>query len=170
MTLLALFVVVFGFMLLESRRAAANERLQRGCGGIEPSDDVYAIMRVAYPAVFAAMIVEGVFAARPPFSAVAVGLTVFALGKALKWWAIVTLGQRWTFRVVVVPGMPLARTGPYRVFRHPNYVGVVGELVGVVLMTGAWISGTIGSIAFAGLMMARVRVENRALDAILRRS
>ena len=31
------FVVVFGFMLVEVRRAAANERAQRARGGVEPA-------------------------------------------------------------------------------------------------------------------------------------
>ena len=51
--------------------------------------------------------------------------------KALKWWAILTLGRFWTFRVIVVPGATLVAGGPYRWLRHPNYVGVIGELVGV---------------------------------------
>src|SRR3954468_23676698 len=44
-----LLAVVFIPMLLEARVAAVNERAQRARGGLEPSDDVYAIMRVAYP-------------------------------------------------------------------------------------------------------------------------
>ena len=61
----------------------------------------------------------------------AAGLAVFFVGtKALKWWAILTLGPSWTFRVIVVPGAPLIASGPYRFVRHPNYVGVVGELIG----------------------------------------
>jgi len=45
--LLALLLVVFGTMLIEARRAAANERVQRARGGIEPRHDVYAFMQVA---------------------------------------------------------------------------------------------------------------------------
>ena len=55
--------------------------------------------------------------------------------KALKFWAIASLGTRWTYKVLVMPGLPLVPTGPYRWLRHPNYVGVVGELVAMALMT-----------------------------------
>ena len=55
---------------------------------------------------------------------------VFAGAKALKWWAIDTLGGAWTFRVIVVPDAPLVARGPYRWLRHPNYVGVLGEFIG----------------------------------------
>ena len=167
--LAVLFVIVFGAMLVEARRASSNEREQRARGGIEPRHDVYAFMQVAYPGVFLAMIAEGLFREPPAASVLAAGIAVFVLGKLLKWWAIVTLGQCWTFRVIVVPGSTAVAGGPYRYLRHPNYIGVVGELIGCALIAGAPVAGALGSVLFAGLMLVRVRIENRALDAILRR-
>jgi methyltransferase len=160
--------VVFGFMLLEARRAAANEHAQRARGGIEASGDVYFMMQFAYPAAFLAMIAEG--AARgqgSPF--IAPGVLLFAATKALKWWAIASLGRFWTFRVIVVPGTTLVASGPYRFVRHPNYVAVVGELAAVALATGARLTGPVATLAFGALLLRRIAVENRALDAILRR-
>ena len=166
--LAALFAVVFGAMIVEARRAASNESAQRARGGIEPRHDVYAFMQVAYPGVFLAMIGEGLFR-QAPSSMLAAGIVVFALGKLLKWWAIVTLGRFWTFRVIVVPGSIAVSDGPYRYLRHPNYIGVLGELIGSALIANAPVAGPLGTVLFAGLMLVRVRVENRALNAILRR-
>ena len=67
------------------------------------------------------------------------------------------------------PGTTPVVAGPYRFLRHPNYVGVVGELAGASLLAGAPVAGVLGTLLFSGLMALRVRVENRALDAILRR-
>src|SRR5690242_5757285 len=99
-------------MLVEARRAARNERAQRARGGVEPADDVYAVMQIAYPGAFAVMLAEGALRGDPPATAFAVGLTLFALAKALKWWAIVSLGPFWTFRVIVIPGAKLVASGP----------------------------------------------------------
>ena len=162
-------VVVFAFLIVEAVRAAKNERGQRARGGIEPDGDVYRWMRVAYPAAFLAMFIEGVIRGAPSPGVAAAGLALFTVAKLLKWWAIVSLGPAWTFRVIVVPGLRLVASGPYRILRHPNYVAVVGELVGVALMTGARFAGPVATVAFGLLMMKRVAVENRALDAILRR-
>jgi methyltransferase len=91
------------------------------------------------------------------------GLAVFVVAKALKYWAIATLGTRWTFRVLVVPGAPLVGAGPYRFMRHPNYVGVCLELVGMACMARAFVSGPLAVGVFAALLVARMRVEDRAL-------
>jgi methyltransferase len=156
-------IVVFAFMALEALRAARNERAQRALGGIEPPDDVYRWMQVAYPGAFAAMLAEAAIRGGPPPSLAIAGVAVFTLAKIVKWWAILTLGRFWTFRVIVVPGAPLVSRGPYRFLRHPNYVGVIGELVGVGLLTGAVISGPIATAVFALLIRRRVTVEERAL-------
>ena len=163
--LLILCAVVFGTMLIEARRAAANEDAQRARGGREPSGDVYKLMRVAYPGAFAAMLVEGALRGAPPSAAIAAGAAIFLAAKLLKWWAILTLGRFWTFRVIVVPGAALVADGPYRWLRHPNYVGVMGELAGVALMTGAIVSGVAGIATFGALIMKRIALEERALRA-----
>jgi methyltransferase len=155
-------------MLVEARRASLNERAQRARGGVEPDGDVYAIMRVAYPGAFLAMFVEGSLRASPSPTAVLAGGILFLAAKCLKWWAILSLGPFWTFRVVVVPGVPLVAGGPYRWLRHPNYVGVMGELAGVALMTGALLSGVAGFVTFGGLVMKRITIEERALRQAVR--
>jgi methyltransferase len=160
---LVLAGVVFGTMLIEARRAARNERAQRARGGIEPVDDVYGVMRIAYPLAFAAMLIEGARREPPPFPLLTAGLALFAAAKALKWWAILTLGPFWTFRVIVVPHAPLIRRGPYRWLRHPNYVGVVGELAGVAVSAGAPVSGLAALTGFGLLLVRRIRVEERML-------
>jgi methyltransferase len=100
-----------------------------------------------------------------PSATTLAGAVVFVAAKALKYWAIASLGRRWSFRVLVLPGAPLVGHGPYAVFRHPNYVGVMGELVGMALLTGAPVSGLVSTVLFAGLLWRRIRVEERALAA-----
>jgi methyltransferase len=88
---------------------------------------------------------------------------LFLGAKALKWWAILTLGPAWTFRVITVAGEALVAGGPYRLFRHPNYVGVFGELAGVTLMSGALVAGPVATLGFGALILKRIGIEERAL-------
>ena len=167
-----LLALVFVPMLVEARRAAQNERRQLDRGGIEPEGDVYQVMRIAYPAVFLAMIAEGAWRGSAPFVSsfvpfafVIAGFVIFVSSKLLKWWAITSLGDAWTFRVVVLPGAARVVSGPYRWLQHPNYVAVVGELAAVALMSGARIAGPAGTLAFGALMFRRIVIEERALAA-----
>jgi methyltransferase len=156
--------IVYVPMIVEAIRASRNERAQFARGGFEPAGDVYKVMRVAYPAVFALMLAEGAWRGAAAGGWLLFGLALFTSGKALKWWAIATLGAAWTFRIVVVPGASLVKRGPYRVLRHPNYAGVVLELAGVAVMTRAYVSGPLGGVLFCTLVLMRIAVENRALD------
>jgi methyltransferase len=152
-------------MLFEAARSRRNEAVLRARGAVEPAGDVYPWMQIAYPACFAAVVAEAAFRQGPAGAAAAAGAVVFLLAKALKYWAIATLGERWTFRILVLPGEPLVTTGPYQWMRHPNYVGVAGELIGASLMGGSPVAGAIAFVTFGGMMLARIRVEERALNS-----
>jgi methyltransferase len=160
---LAILVVVLVLMLVELRVSQSNERKLRAAGAIEPPDPVYGIMRWAYPGSFVAMALEGALWGPPKPTTFWLGLALFVLGKLLKTWAIVTLGQRWTYRVLVLPGAPLITRGPYAFIKHPNYVGVIGELAGMTGMTGARITGWASALLFALLLRRRIVAEERAL-------
>ena len=158
-TLLAVLLVMAG----EAALSAHNERVLRAKGAREPDDDVYRTMRWAYPACFVAMAIEGAIAGPAPPNMLAAGFAIFGLSKALKIWAISTLGVRWTFRVLVPPQSALVGGGPYALIRHPNYVAVLGELIGAALIVWAPIAGVLSLVGFGTLLWRRIAVEDRAL-------
>jgi methyltransferase len=163
MNLVLLATIVFVPMLVEAFVSARNEATLRAQGAVEPANDVYGTMQIAYPAAFLLMLAEG-FLREPRIDViVAAGFSVFVGAKLLKYWAIVTLGERWAFRVLVPPGSSLVAAGPYRLLRHPNYVAVVGELVGAALVARAPVSGLLAVVGFSLLIWRRIRVEEQAL-------
>jgi methyltransferase len=166
--LLEVFLAVAIPLAIEALRARRNEYTQLKRGGLEAHGDVYKLMRVAYPAVLAAMIGEATIVGRSVPRTMLAGMVVFGIAKALKWWAIVTLGPAWTFRVIVVPGDRMIASGPYKYLRHPNYAAVVGELAGVALMTGSAVSGALAIVLFGMLLRRRITVEDGALASAAR--
>lgn len=158
-----LFALAFVPMALESRRSRAHDRALRALGAREPRDDVYRAMQVVYPACFLAMIVEAWLRGRTLDRVFAAGAVLFAAAKLVKYWAIATLGPRWTFRVLVPPAATFVTSGPYRFMRHPNYLGVAGELLGMAVMAQAPVTGALSIVSFGALLVARIRVEERAL-------
>ena len=163
MIALVTLAILMLVMLLELQISLRHERTLRAAGAIEPPDDVIDMMRWAYPGAFVVMAVEGVIKGPAPSAVIIAGVAVLVAAKALKAWAIASLGERWTYRVLVIPGAPLVTAGPYALMRHPNYVAVVGELLGMALIAGARFSGPVGMLLFTWLLAARMKVENRAL-------
>jgi methyltransferase len=156
-------VVVFVLMLVENGVSARHDRALRASGAVEPAGDVYRLMAVAYPGAFVAMLVEGFVRGAEPDRWLAAGLAVFAAAKALKYWAIASLGPRWTFRVLVPPRSARTTIGPYRWLSHPNYAAVMGELLAVAIAMHARVSGPIGVVVFGLLILQRIRIEEMAL-------
>jgi methyltransferase len=161
-TILAMLLIMAGEAVLSS----FNERLLRSRGAIEPPDDVINWMRLAYPGAFIAMFVEGALTGPAPANVLMGGLALLGFAKALKLWAISSLGTRWSYRVLVLPGEPLVVKGPYRFISHPNYVAVVGEIVSVALIVWAPFTGALSALGFGALMLTRIGVEDRALGRI----
>ena len=93
-------------------------------------------------------------------------LAVFVLLECGRVWVVVTLGSRWTTRVMVVPGAKRIRAGPYRFLNHPNYLIVCGEIAVVPLMFGAWPLAVIASALNLLALRTRIRVENQALAEV----
>ena len=160
---LSVGIVVFALMAIEAVVAARHERGLRALGAVEPDGDVYRVMQFAYPAAFIAMVAEGVWREVGVDAIASAGAWVFIAAKALKYWAIATLGGRWTFRVLVPPGSLRIVRGPYRWIAHPNYVAVTLELLGVALAVHALFTGPIAVAGFGYLMLRRIRIEEKAL-------
>lgn len=163
MTMAIYSAAVFLLMAIEAAISARHERALRALGAVEPVDDVYGVMRVAYPAAFLAMIAEGAWRGVRVDAAASAGAWIFLAAKALKYWAIATLGVRWTFRVLVPPRSPRIIRGPYRWVSHPNYIAVALELLGAALAAHALFTGPIAVAGFGYLMLRRVRIEEKAL-------
>jgi methyltransferase len=170
-TSLAAFTILVGLVALErlaelvvSRRNAAWSFAR---GGIETGRSHYAVMVVLHSGFLVAMLVEA-WVRRPDVPAWLAWsmLTLVVLSQALRWWCIVTLGHRWNTRVIVVPGLPPVRGGPYRFLDHPNYVAVVVEGAALPLVHGAWLTALGFTLLNAALLSVRIRVENAALSGL----
>ena len=90
-------------------------------------------------------------------------LAAFAGLQGLRVWVIATLGERWTTRIIVLPGEPLVRRGPYRFFSHPNYAVVAAEIGVLPLAFGLPLYAAASSLVNAVVLTIRIRAENRAL-------
>ena len=90
-------------------------------------------------------------------------LAFFLLLELGRIWVLMTLGRRWTTRIIVLPGAPLVRKGPYRLVNHPNYWVVIGEIATLPLVFGLWRLSLLFTLLNAAVLSVRIRRENEAL-------
>lgn len=159
--LLALVALERGVELAVSRR---NARRALAAGGVEAGRGHHRAM-VAFHALFlVACAAEPVLLPRPwPRAATLAGAAAVLAAQALRWWAVATLGTRWSTRIVVLPGAAPVTGGPYRFLRHPNYLAVVIELAALPLALGAVHTALVATLGNAALLAVRIPAEERAL-------
>jgi methyltransferase len=162
-----LFVLAVGLVaiqrLLELRLSRRHERILRARGAVERGREHYPLMVALHVLWLLSTLVEGILRGPGLPAYWPIPLALFLLVQPLRYWAILSLGEHWNTRVLVVPGTKLVRRGPYRYFRHPNYVVVFMEIATFPLIFGAWVTALIFSILNAALLYMRIREENRAL-------
>jgi methyltransferase len=160
-TLLAVICVERVCELVVSTRHA-NASLRRG--GVESGAGHFPIMVALHFLLLAGCVVEPLALHRTFIPGLEWPMIALVAGaNALRWWCIATLGPSWSARVIVIPGMPLVRSGPYRWFAHPNYVAVIIEGAALPLAGSAWITACTFTVLNAALLTVRLRCETGAL-------
>ncbi len=163
-----LFVAAVGAQrLLEVRVSARHARALLARHGVEAGRAHLPAMIALHVLLLCAAPLEAWLLARPfrPLLAIP-ALAAFAAAQALRYWAIRTLGERWTIRVIYVPGTLPVVKGPYAFIRHPNYVAVVVEVLAIPLVHSAFLTAIVFSALNALLLAERIRVEERLMRQV----
>lgn len=161
-----LVAVVALMRLAELALSRRNIKRLRARGAEEVGRSLYPWMVAVHGGFLASCVAEVWLLGRSPLpllSAIMLGLLVAASG--IRWWVISTLGDRWSTRVVFVPGEPPVTEGPFRWLRHPNYLAVIVEFFALPMVHMAWLTAVVFSIANALVLRLRVRTEESALAA-----
>ena len=90
-------------------------------------------------------------------------LALYGVALAFRIWTMASLGERWTTRIITLPGAARVRRGPYRFMPHPNYVVVVVEIAVLPLMFGLAAYAAVFSLLNASALWVRIRAEEAAL-------
>lgn len=159
---LALSVLAFvtAQRLFELVYAHRNELQLKSEGGIEFGADHYPLIVGLHGLWLGGLWLEAIGRSPQPH-----WLAAFAVLQVLRLWVLHALGPRWTTRIIVRPGAPLVRSGPYRFMSHPNYAVVAAEILVLPLAFGLVAFAMAFFVANAAVLAVRIRVEARALAA-----
>jgi methyltransferase len=155
--------VILAQRIAELLVSARNARRVRSRGAIEPRADRFPWIVAIHVLFPVALAVEVAALGARPGGFAAFWAVAWLAAQGLRYWAMWALGDRWNVRVLVVPGEPPVRRGPYRWLRHPNYLAVAIELFAGPLIFGAWRTALVFTLLNLLVLSRRVRIEERAL-------
>ena len=135
-----------------------NTAYLRDRGGVEIDPTGHKYFVALHAAWLAAMLIFAPADTSPSWPLLAGFLAL----QAARVWTIATLGRRWTTRLIVLPGTPPIRRGPYRWLAHPNYTIVIAELAILPLAFSAIAIAVLFTACNVALLARRIRLENAA--------
>lgn len=142
-----------------------NSKYLMAQGAIEIAPKILPMMSFLYVLMYPACLVEYFFLPKTlPVWWLALFGGIFIFAKALKFWAIATLGKFWTMRVLILPNSKAVNSGPYRLIKHPNYLAVLLEIASTTLLGKSLLTFLIITGTFSVLLFWRIRVEEQALQ------
>jgi methyltransferase len=160
--MLSIAVLVFVTLqrLAELVIAQAHTRALLAKGAYEAGAAHYPVMVAIHTAWIA-----GLWLLAPGITPNLVLLAVFGVLQLCRFWVLATLGERWTTRIMILPGAPLVANGPYRFVSHPNYVVVTAEIAVLPLAFGLTAFAVVFTMLNAAILFVRIRAEAAALEA-----
>jgi protein-S-isoprenylcysteine O-methyltransferase len=96
-----------------------------------------------------------------------IAFCVMIAGLALRTWAVVLLGPWFTWNVTVQAGQRLVRRGPYRLIRHPSYLGALLTFVASCVVLRSWVVAPLAVLALCVAFLRRIRYEEALLTQTL---
>ena len=91
------------------------------------------------------------------------GLVIFVSGAAFRLWAIRTLGRYYSHIVREVEDHRIIQSGPYRLVRHPAYLGMIVANIGVVVFFFNTVTLALFLFLLTPAIILRIVVEERTL-------
>jgi len=153
--------------LLELRRSRQNLRkLAPGSRASDSAGNWIALVALQVSWLAGCALEPVLRGAVAPAAAFWTGLVLFLSGDLLRAWCIHVLGPWWNARAEVAPELVVVSRGPYRWIRHPNYLGVLLELVGLPLAAGAWWTLALCGPLHVLVLRRRMRGEDELLFAL----
>jgi methyltransferase len=168
-TYLALIAALAGERLFELWLSRRNAKAAARAGAVEvrqPHTRAIVLFHTAF--IFSCIFELLLFHPAAPALVEDAALVVSLLAEALRYWAVLTLGERWNARIVVWPDRPPVVGGPYRFLRHPNYLAIVLEMAAIPMIHGCVRTAVVFSLGNALLLAIRIPAEERALGEAYR--
>lgn len=155
-----IFISVFILQRLsELYISRQNEKWLLQNGAIEYGQSHYPYIVAMHTLFIISMIAEYILQGGTPISYVFLGLFILVL--LFKYWALSSLGKYWNTKIYRIPGVYPIKKGPYKLFKHPNYMEVICEIAIIPMVFNLYYTAIIFTVLNAVMLSIRISVENK---------
>ena len=132
---LCLLAAVAVLRLVELRVSRRNYHRMLVDGAVPVPEPHFKWIVVIHTGVLISAALEVIFLKRPfiPWFA-AIMFALFLASNLLRLWVVVSLGQLWSVNVMDSSRIGVVTSGPFRFVRHPNYSGMMLEVISLPLI------------------------------------
>jgi methyltransferase len=160
----AIFIILIAIQrMFELYIAKQNEKQLKAAGAVEYGESHYSWMVLMHLSFFIVLIIEVVVLERDVSGLWPIWLTLFLIAQSGRIWVIRSLGKHWNTKIIVVPDADVVIKGPYKYFKHPNYIIVATEIIVISLLFNAYYTAVIFSLLNVWMMKVRIPLEEKAL-------
>jgi len=157
------FILFILFVILQRLSelyiARRNEKWLRSQGAVEYGESHYPYIVALHTLFIISIIVEYMLKSNSPIDYTF--LVLFIVLLVFKFWTLSSLGKYWNTKIFRVPGSGPVKKGPYKIFKHPNYIDVICEIIIIPLVFHLYYTAIIFTVLNAIMLTVRIRVENK---------
>lgn len=92
------------------------------------------------------------------------GVFILACGGFFAFGSAMTLGKQYSTEITIQKDHRLITSGPYRVIRHPRYLGAIGMALGYALLFRSWLGLGLTILLMAAFIL-RIKGEEKMMRA-----
>jgi len=160
-------LIIIGFFFMETRLRRGDEAKSWQAGQFDQRSTMFIVIAyfVCGLALLSALPLNRFNIAKLPSWVGWLGLAIAGLGIGLRVWSMSILGRFYTRTLKVTEKQSIVRAGPYRLIRHPGYLGSILIWSGVAASTQNWIVLVIVLVVMFGVYVYRIQTEEQMLLA-----
>jgi methyltransferase len=163
---LALLAAVGLLRLVELQISRRHQRRMLAAGAVRIAEPHFKWIVVIHTGVLIGAALEVILLKRPFLPLLgAIMFALFLASNLVRFWVVRTLGDLWNVQVMDSTRIGVVTAGPFRFVRHPNYTGVILEMISLPLIHTAWITAIVTSLAYSFALSMRLRAEESVLMA-----
>ncbi len=162
---LLLLAAVGILRLIELRVSLRNKQRMLADGAVPVPEPQFKLIVAVHTGVLFGAALEGILFKRPFLPVFGtVMFFLFVASNLIRLWVVRALGALWSVQVMDSTKLGVVTTGPFRFVRHPNYTGVVLEVITLPVIYTAWITATLAALGYAIVLSMRNPAEERGLS------